>query len=313
MAIVELENVEVHYGELKALDGVSCSIEGGAVGLLGPNGAGKSTLLKTLLGFNRASHGHVTMFGKDMPRHAKEVRHLLGYMPEREAVSPRVTGVSFLTYCGELQGMSGVDAMKRTHEVMNYVGLGESRYRKMETYSTGMLQRLKFAQSLIHAPKLLLLDEPTNGLDPKSRLEMLELIREVSGRGITTILSSHLLPDVQHVCDHIIILNKGKVVRQATIEEMTAPRKQRYEVRVHGQLDAFVTAVRAAGFVCEDPMDGELFISTTNGQDSRSLYGIALDCGTQVRHLQPVRQSLAEAFMDALGASSASSSQMEKN
>ena len=177
MAVIELENLEVRYEDLKALDGVSCAIEGGAVGILGPNGAGKSTLMKTLLGFNRASTGAARLFGLEMPRHALHVRQQLGYMPEREAASPKVSAVSFLTYLGRLFGMSRVDAMERTHEVLNYVGLGENRYRKMETYSTGMLQRVKLGQALVHDPKLLLLDEPTNGLDPDGRLEMLDLIR----------------------------------------------------------------------------------------------------------------------------------------
>ena len=182
MALIELEDVEVYYGDLMALDGVTCAIEHGTVGLLGPNGAGKSTLLKTLLGFNRATKGTVKLFGKEVPAHALEARQQLGYMPEREVVSPKVSAVSFLTYCGRLFGMSRVDAMERMHEVLNYVGLGESRYRKMETYSTGMLQRVKLGQALVHDPKLLLLDEPTNGLDPEGRLELLELIGEVAGK-----------------------------------------------------------------------------------------------------------------------------------
>ena len=179
--MIDLKDVHVSYGKLKALNGVSLSVDTGAVGLLGPNGAGKSTLLKTLLGFLRPASGTALMFGDEMPKHAIAARHKIGYMPEREITSPRVSAVSFLTYCGCLYGMTRVDAMERAHEVLNYIRMGDNRYRKMETYSTGMLQRVKFAQALIHDPKLLLLDEPTNGLDPEGRMEMLELIKELAG------------------------------------------------------------------------------------------------------------------------------------
>ena len=183
MALIELEELVVSYGGLRALNGVTCSLSEGAVGLLGPNGAGKSTIIKTLLGFIRPESGHVRVMGLSLPDNALQVRQRMGYMPEREASSPKISAVSFLTYCGRLFGMSRVDAMERTHEVLNYVGLGESRYRNMETYSTGMLQRVKLAQALVHDPKLLFLDEPTNGLDPDGRIEMLELVREIASLG----------------------------------------------------------------------------------------------------------------------------------
>ena len=301
MALVELENVDVYHGDLKALDGVTCVIDGGAVGLLGPNGAGKTTLLETLLGFNRAARGTVKLFGLAMPRHVLEVRQQLGFMPEQEAVSPKISAVAFLVYCGQLFGMKAVDAMKRTHEVLNYVGLGESRYRKMETYSTGMLQRAKLAQALIHDPKLLLLDEPTNGLDPDSRIEMLELIREISAKkGVTVVLSSHLLPDVQHVCDRAIIINKGKVARQGTIREMTALQGRQFEVRVRDNKDAFMAALEAVGFTCKHERNGVVSVTQPEGADKRAVYETALACDTQVRHFRPARKSLAEAFMHAV-------------
>lgn len=298
MIQLELNDVEVCYGDLKALDGVSCAIEGGAIGLLGPNGAGKSTLLKTLLGFNRAAKGSVKVFGREMPKRALEVRLLLGYMPEREVVSPKVSAVSFLTYCGRLFGMSRVDAMERTHEVLNYVGLGEARYRKMETYSTGMLQRVKLGQALVHDPKLLLLDEPTNGLDPQGRIEMLDLIREVaSRRGVTVLLSSHLLPDVQHVCDRIIMISAGKIAREGTIEELTAPQERCYEIRVRDRLEAVTAALDAVGFQCTLMEDGNLFVAMPEGEDQpERLFSIVREQQTQIRHFRKARHSLTEIF-----------------
>ena len=301
MAVIELKDLEVRYDDLKALDGVSCVIDGGAVGILGPNGAGKSTLMRTLLGFNRASKGSARLFDMDMPKHALEVRQRLGYMPEREAASPKVSAVSFLTYVGMLFGMAREDAMERTHEVLNYVGLGENRYRKMETYSTGMLQRVKLGQALVHDPKLLLLDEPTNGLDPDGRLEMLELIRQVAaGRGVTVLLSSHLLPDVQHVCERVLIINKGRIVRDGNIQELTATQKGQFEVRVRDNLEAFLRGIESAGCTWRDEHNGNLLVTTPNGGDPRFLFEIARDKGTHVRHFRPRRSSLAEAFLKAL-------------
>jgi len=308
MAIIELDNLRVAYDDLVALDGVTCRIEGGNIGLLGPNGAGKSTLLKTLLGFTRATEGAARMFGLDMPQHALEVRQQLGYMPEQEVVSPKVSAVSFLTYCGRLFGMSRMDAMERTHAVLNYVGLHESRYRTMETYSTGMLQRVKLAQALIHDPKLLLLDEPTNGLDPDGRIEMLELIRDVSRRrGVTIVLSSHLLPDVQHVCDEVIMINRGKIVQEGAIADLTGQRERQYEVGlredIRGQSDAvaaFLRGLEGAGFSWQDTQNGRVIVTFPNGTGPSGLFQLARESGTQIRHFVPSRQSLADAFLDAV-------------
>jgi ABC-2 type transport system ATP-binding protein len=302
MAVIELEHVEVFYGDFKALDGVTCAIEHGAVGLLGPNGAGKSTLLKTLLGFNRAMKGSVRVLGLDMPKHALEVRQQIGYMPEREVVSPKVSAVSFLTYCGRLFGMSRVDAMERTHEVLNYVGLGEARYRKMETYSTGMLQRVKLAQALVHDPKLILLDEPTNGLDPDGRIEMLNLITEISSnRKVTVLLSSHLLPDIQHVCTNVVMIGNGKVARQGAIEELTALQERTWEVRVRDNKDAFVLALTEQGFRVLDEENGNLTVTVPVGGNVKRVFAVAKERDTQIRHFCSARHSLAEIFVQAMG------------
>jgi len=304
MALIELENVEVRYGDFLALNGVSCAIEeGAAVGLLGPNGAGKSTLMKTLLGFNRASAGSVRILGHDMPGGALRVRQELGYMPEREVVSPKVSAVSFLTYVGRLFGMIRVDAMERTHEVLNYVGLGENRYRKMETYSTGMLQRVKLAQALIHDPRLLLLDEPTNGLDPEGREEMLDLIADIgSNRKVTVVLSSHLMPDVQHVCERVIMVQHGRIVQDGTIKDLTAPRDNQFEVTVHGGMESFLAALAARGGQCVRRKDELMLLEVPEGQSNELLFLAARDANTQIRRIEPAKSSLAEVFMKAMSA-----------
>ena len=304
MALIELENVEVRYGDFQALNGVTCAIEEGvAVGLLGPNGAGKSTLMKTLLGFNRASAGSVKILGHEMPQSALLVRQELGYMPEREVVSPKVSAVSFLTYVGRLFGMVRVDAMERTHEVLNYVGLGENRYRKMETYSTGMLQRVKLAQALIHDPRLLLLDEPTNGLDPEGRQEMLDLIADIGrNRKVTVVLSSHLMPDVQHVCERVIMVQHGRIVEDGTIKDLTAPRENQFEVQVNGGMETFLAALERRGGQCIRHKDDLMLLQVPEGNGNEVLFLAAQDASTQIRRLEPAKSSLAEVFMKAMSA-----------
>jgi ABC-2 type transport system ATP-binding protein len=302
MSNIVFKDVDVWYGDFQALHNISFEIGSGAIGLLGPNGAGKSTAMKTILGFNRAKTGTVTILGHEMPTDALDIRQMIGYMPERDVMSPKMSAVAFLTYCGQLLGMTRVDALERAHEVLNYVNLGEARYRHMETYSTGMLQRVKLGQALIHDPKLLLLDEPTNGLDPDARLEMLDLVRDLAyRRGVTVLLSSHLLPDVQYVCEHILIINDGKVVSQGSMDELTALQDEKFEVRVRDNKNQFIQEVLAKGFECGELKNGDLFISQPKEHTPQTLYEIAKSCNTQIRHFRPARRTLAEAFMHAIG------------
>ena len=238
--VVALDSVSVAYGRNAALRDVSAAFSAGATGLLGPNGAGKSTLLKALLGFLVPTSGRMHVLGLDVATSALEIRRRVGYMPESDAHIPGMNAVSFVGYCGELAGLPASDAMQRAHEVLYYVGLGEARYRNVETYSTGMKQRIKLAQALVHDPDLLFLDEPTNGMDPKGRDEMLELIRDLAhNKGVNLILSSHLLPDVEYTCDHVVVMDKGRVVAQGPIDVAQAAAGQVFELRVKGDRDAF--------------------------------------------------------------------------
>src|SRR4030095_11326848 len=218
-AVVQLDDVTVIYGKNQALKNVSAKFAKGAVGLLGPNGAGKSTMLKSLLGFVKPHKGRMTVLDLDVAQAPLAIRARIGYMPENDAHIPGMNAVTFVAYCGQLAGLPAADAMQRAHEVLYYVGLGEARYRNVETYSTGMKQRIKLAQALVHDPDLLFLDEPTNGMDPKGREEMLVLIADIArNKGLNVILSSHLLPDVEYTCDHVIVIDKGGVPTQGAIE-----------------------------------------------------------------------------------------------
>src|ERR687891_2373234 len=250
-AVVQLDDVTVIYGKNQALKNVSAKFAKGAVGLLGPNGAGKSTMLKSLLGFVKPDKGRMTVLGFDVAKSPMDIRARIGYMPESDAHIPGMNAVSFVAYCGQLSGLPAVDAMQRAHEVLFYVGLGEARYRNLETYSTGMKQRIKLAQALVHDPDLLFLDEPTNGMDPKGRDEMLELIRDLGhNKNVNLILSSHLLPDVEFTCDHVIVMDKGQVVAQGPIEELKGPAGRVFELRIKGDLPAFIDVLRGAGMDC---------------------------------------------------------------
>src|ERR1700724_3195804 len=252
--VVTLDRVTISYGANAALRDVTMACPAGAVGLLGPNGAGKSTMLKALLGFIVPDQGHMRVLGLDVAASPLEIRAHIGYMPESDAHIPGMNAVSFVAYCGELSGLPRADAMQRAHEMLFYVGLGAARYRNIETYSTGMKQRIKLAQALVHDPDLLFLDEPTNGMDPKGRDEMLELVRDLGrNKGVNLILSSHLLPDVEDSCDHVVVMDRGHIAVHGPIEALKQPRGKVYELRVKtpDALEAFVGRLQAAGRECE--------------------------------------------------------------
>src|SRR6187455_3744614 len=246
--VVEADHLSVRYGKNFALKDVTAVFPPGAVGLLGPNGAGKSTLLKSLLGFLVPEKGSMKVLGLDVASSPLEIRERIGYMPESDSHIPGMNAVTFVAYCGQLSGLPAVDAMQRAHEVLYYVGLGEARYRNVETYSTGMKQRIKLAQALVHDPDLLFLDEPTNGMDPKGRDEMLELIRDLGhNKGVNLILCSHLLPDVEYCCERVVVMDKARIVAAGPIEELKGPAGRVFELRIKGNLPVFIEVLREAG------------------------------------------------------------------
>jgi ABC-2 type transport system ATP-binding protein len=300
-ALVEFRDLTVSYGAVQALSGVSGAFPAGATGLLGPNGAGKTTLLKTLLGFLSPDRGGMTAFGLDPSREPLEVRRRLGYMPEIDCHLPGMTAALFVAFAGELSGLPRDEAISRAHEVLYYVGLDEARYRDVTTFSTGMKQRVKLAQALVHDPDLLLLDEPTNGLDPEGREEMLALIADVaSRRQMSLVLCSHLLHDVERVCRRVIVMNQGQVAAQGDIAELKAARGAVYDVRVKGDASAFLTDLRDRGCDWREGDDGyRVFLAEGQGPDV--LFVTAQECGVQIRHLRPGAESLEDVFLRALG------------
>ena len=306
-SVVQLDKVSVRYGRQLALRDVSASFPPGAVGLLGPNGAGKSTMLRALLGFVVPEQGHMRVLDHDVKHSALKIRARIGYMPESDAHIPGMNAVSFVAYCGALSGLPHADAMQRAHEVLYYVGLGEARYRNVETYSTGMKQRIKLAQALVHDPDLLFLDEPTNGMDPKGREEMLELIRDIAhNKGLSLILSSHLLPDVEYTCDYVVVMDKGTVATEGPIVGLKGHGGRVFELRVKGDSAAFVALLRATGLECHETDEDimRVFVpgeGIADGQDARRLFQLAADSGLQVRHLRASMPTLEDVFARAVG------------
>ena len=300
--VAQLDRVSVTYGRQAVLREIVADFAPGAIGLLGPNGAGKSTLLKALLGFVSPAGGTMRVLGLDVTERPLEIRARIGYMPESDAHIPGINAVTFVAYCGQLAGLPRTDAMQRAHEVLYYVGLGEARYRNVETYSTGMKQRIKLAQALVHDPDLLFLDEPTNGMDPKGRDEMLALIWDLAHKkGVNAIVSSHLLPDVEATCDSVLVLHHGSIVAQGPIAELKGPSRRVFEIRVKGDADRFIAELRASGADCHETDADVMRVLIGDDRDARDVFAIATRCGVQVRHLRPSVPTLEDVFAKAIG------------
>ncbi len=302
--IIELQNLDFSYGSHKTIDNVSLSIGPGVYGLLGPNGAGKTTLMKILLGFITPLAGSGQVLGFDITTGQKALRERIGYMPESDCLMPGMDAVTLTAYLGELSGMPKQEAMKRAHEVLYYVGLEESRYRQVETYSSGMKQRLKLAQALVHDPKLLFLDEPSSGMDPQGRKEMLELIKDIAGKeNMNVIISSHLLPDIEYTCRHVIILDKGRIVYEQDVTGDDKKKFNRFEIRLKGDTTAFFHRLDAMQCTVTSDDRGMYTVLLPKEQSPRSLFKIALETNVQIRHYRQSQTTLEDTFVSAIGAS----------
>jgi ABC-2 type transport system ATP-binding protein len=299
--IIRLENVSFRYGDVEAIRDVSLALPAGVLGLLGPNGAGKTTLMKLLLGFLHPAAGRGEVMGQSLGARAKSLRRAIGYMPESDCLIAGLDAVTLTAYLGELSGMPRQEAMKRAHDVLYYVGLEESRYRQVETYSSGMKQRLKLAQALVHDPRLLLLDEPTSGMDPAGRKEMLELIRDIAGKGsMSIIISSHLLPDIESTCRQVVIMNQGRIAAEGAIADLKKDRRNQYEIKVVGDAGPFFARLQGQGWQAEEKDQSLFLVTPPAGSGPAALFQDASQHGVQIRHFRQSRISLEDAFMDVI-------------
>ena len=248
MALIEASGLSKHYGQVKALDGLDLAVEPGIIGLVGANGAGKSTLIKILLGVIAPTSGRASVLGMDVVREASSIRQVVGYMPEHDCLPPDVGATEFVTHMARISGLPRSAARERTAEVLRHVGLYEERYRQIGGYSTGMKQRVKLAQALVHDPKLLLLDEPTNGLDPAGRDEMLDLIKRTGNDfGIAVVVASHLLGEIEQVCGYLLAIDAGRLLQAAPITQFTQ-RTPILAVEVEEGADRLAAALAGRGF-----------------------------------------------------------------
>jgi ABC-2 type transport system ATP-binding protein len=298
--LIELDDVTKTYGKIEALSELSVVLPDGPIGLLGPNGAGKTTLIRSLLGLIAIDSGQGRVLSMDIRTQRLNIRQAVGFVPEDECLFPGVIGVQFVAYAGELVGMYPKDALQRAHEVLDYVGLGEARYRRVESYSTGMKQRLKIASAIVHDPRLLILDEPTNGMDPAGREEILALARDLSrAKGMSLLFSSHLLPDVEAVCEYVVVLGRGRLLAQGRIDELKQRHDRQYEVRVKGDQLSFANSLAAQG-IKAGLLDDHLLVQLPPATAAGILWEAADQAGEQVRALRPRRSTLEEIFLSAV-------------
>jgi ABC-2 type transport system ATP-binding protein len=301
MSIIELNGLEVRLGNRTVLDGLTGELRGRSIGLLGPNGAGKSTLINTLLGFHRSSKGTARVFGLDSYLDRAQIRAGIGYMPENDSFIGNMSGVHFVRYLAELAGLPSRQALERAHEALFYVGLGEVRYRKVNSYSLGMKQLIKLAQALAHGPRLLILDEPTNGLDPIARQRMIQLIKEIREQGnVHLLISSHLLRDIDETCDEVLILKHGRIAELCNIEEERRSNRSFMELETVGATERFSTSVRALGCECASFPGGRIKLVMPDHIAARDLYVIAAEQGVQIRRMNQRRDSLEDIFLRAM-------------
>lgn len=296
--IIRCENLDQAYGDRSVLHGVSFGVSAPCTGLLGPNGAGKSTLLKCLLGQRPVRPGRLMVAGHDPAVEPLRVRQRVGSMPENDVYLPGMNALELVSFCAELSGLKRSDAVARAHEVLDYVDLGEVRYRDVDGYSTGMRQRMRFAQALVHGPELILLDEPTTGLDPTGRVEMLALVNDIAHRrGLAVLFSSHILQDIERTCDDVIVLNEGRVLFSGSRELFQRQEARTLHVRVKQDSGRLVAILGLAGCsVTESPGSEYMVIELPEGQGPELIWRAAWKEGVQIRHLAPATLSLDQAF-----------------
>jgi len=302
--LVELRSVSKRYGSVVALRGVDATIEGRIIGLLGPNGAGKSTLLKALLGLI-SFEGDARVLGLPAATEGAAIRDRVGYMPESDAFLGGMSAVELCTYAAELSGLPRNEAMQRAHAALYYAGLEEKRYQEIEGYSTGMKQKVKLAQALVHDPELLFLDEPTNGLDPRAREEMLALIEEMpERRGCRIIVSTHLLQDVDRLCDQVVIMHKGQLRFSGPIETLRARGVdgRDYLIDVRDDPGGLASELGRRGATAEVLAASTVRVRLADGMRPRDVLVAARQCNVQVREIVMEQESMEQAFMRVVGA-----------
>ncbi len=294
--IIETEGLSKYYNEIPAVENLSIRVKEGTTGLLGPNGAGKSTLIRVLLGLISLSTGEAKVLNYDIKKEDIKIREKIGYMPEHDCLIENMDGVDFVTQMGIIRGLPRSDALQRAHETLYYAGIEEERYRNIGEYSSGMKQRIKLAQALVHDPQVLFLDEPTNGMDPLGRDEMLTIIKDISSKGKDILLSSHILPDVEKVCENVVLMNKGKLVVEGDITGLLED-EGRVEVRVKKNPEMLLNDLDCDYEILGNTVKIERYPDTIYSD----IFKNAAKYNIQIRYISNARNSLEELFVSLLG------------
>ncbi len=299
--VLEVHDVVKRYGNRDVLKGLSLAIPPGVTGLLGPNGSGKSTLIKSILGLLRINSGHGRVLSYNWPSECKAIREHIGYLPEDDCYLHGLQGIESIQMMARLSGLPRTEALRRAHEVADFCDIDQERYRNVETYSTGMRQKLKFAQALVHDPPLIILDEPTTGLDPSQRESFLDRIRMLAvEKGKSLIVSTHILHDVQRVCDHVVILVGGEVRMTESLERLQQPIEPGLHLRVEENLEGFENSLRRRGIAFERESDRELRVLGVGADQVRCLWQASEESAAPIQHLDAARNSLEDIFLNAI-------------
>ncbi len=299
--IIHLENVTKDFRNVRALEDVTLDIGAGITGLLGPNGAGKTTLIKVLLGLLRATSGQGQVLGFPLGKGARSIRARVGYMPEDDCYVEGLAGVEMVRLGARLSGLPPVEALRRAHEILDFCGIDQERYRLVGTYSSGMRQKVKFAQAIAHDPPFLILDEPTASLDPEERQALLGRVRLLAREaGKAIVVSTHILPDVQAICDNVVILVKGRVRLVETMSVLSRPSSPTCLVKTLVDGEPLATRLKSAGYPTEIEENGTLVVGGADDALPPLVWSLARELDIAVRHLAPATNSLESVFLDAV-------------
>ena len=297
--MIELRNIVKRYGRIEALRGVSLDIGDGVTGLLGPNGSGKSTLIKIMLGLLKVTSGDGNVLG--IPLGDRNIRQHVGYMPEDDCYIAGLTGIEVVRFAASLSGMNEVEGLRRSHEILDFCGVEQERYREVETYSTGMRQKVKFAASIVHDPKMMILDEPTSGLDPDEREALLSRVNVLATKfNKAVLLSTHILPDVQAICDEVVIIGNGQVKLFGTLKELNKPASPAINVRVSGIPGEMIGHLKACNCTVNEKSKGEFSVSSHQSDLIELIWRTAKVTRTPLRSVTPAINSLEEIFMSTV-------------
>lgn len=300
-SLISLSKIVKSYRKTLALSGVSVEIQPGITGLLGPNGAGKSTLIKLILGLVKMTSGSGTVLGHRLGTDGRKIRNLIGYMPEDDCYIAGLTGIEVVQFAACLAGLPQTEGLRRSHEILDFCGMKQERYRKIDSYSTGMRQKVKFASAIVHDPEFLILDEPTSGLDPEEREALLNRIRLLCEQvNKSVLISTHILPDVQAICDNVLILSGGRVLLTDSVANLNRTTSPSVSFRVLGDHLPIQRYLEAAGYRVNFTFDRQVVVEG-DGQDTvEQLWRAARETGSKIQSLVPARNSLEEIFLSTV-------------